>query len=44
MALLCLLLLVLDGWTTWQSHERRLQDAERAASNLAQVVARPVAE
>ena len=42
LALLCLLLLVLDGWTTWQSHERRLQDAERAASNLAQVVAREV--
>ena len=42
LALLCLLLLGLDGWTTWQSHERRLQDAERAASNLAQVVARQV--
>lgn len=42
LALLCLLLLVLDGWTTWQSHERRLKDAERAASNLAQVVARQV--
>ena len=35
-------MLVLDGWTTWQSHERRQQDAERAASNLAQVVARQV--
>ncbi|MET0962509.1 MAG: diguanylate cyclase [Noviherbaspirillum sp.] len=40
---LCLLL-ALDGWTTWQSHQRRLQEASRAASNLAQVVARQADE
>jgi PAS domain-containing protein len=35
-----MLLLVLDGWSIWRSHERRLQEAGRSAANMAQAVAR----
>lgn len=35
-----MLLLALDGWSVWRSHERRVQEAGRAAGNMAQAVAR----
>jgi diguanylate cyclase (GGDEF)-like protein/PAS domain S-box-containing protein len=39
-AIVCLLLLAMDGVSMWRSYERRLQEAGRAASNLAQAAAR----
>ena len=42
--LLCMLVLALYGWTTWNAHVRRLQEGELAASNLAQAAARQVDE
>ena len=44
LAFLVLSLLALGGWTTWQSFERRQQEAERSARNLVQVVVRQADE
>jgi diguanylate cyclase (GGDEF)-like protein/PAS domain S-box-containing protein len=40
LATVCVLLLALDAWSLWRSHERRLQEAGRTAANMAQAVAR----
>jgi diguanylate cyclase (GGDEF)-like protein/PAS domain S-box-containing protein len=39
-----MLVLVLYGWTAWNSHARRLKEGELAAGNLAQAAARQVDE
>jgi diguanylate cyclase (GGDEF)-like protein/PAS domain S-box-containing protein len=41
---LCMLVLVLHGWSAWNSHGRRLKEGELAAGNLAQAAARQADE
>jgi hypothetical protein len=40
LTIVCLLLLALDIWSMQRSYDRRLQEAGRAAANMAQAVAR----
>lgn len=40
LSICCCVLLVADGLKLWQSYERRVQEAGRSASNMAQAVAR----
>jgi diguanylate cyclase (GGDEF)-like protein/PAS domain S-box-containing protein len=40
LAIACLVLMALDVWSIQRSYERRLQEAGRAAANMAQAVAR----